>query len=390
MTMFKKYLPLVIIGSVAVMIGMAAVVSLRTEGLNLPTSGSRPMPKLGTPMPLTELTLPGELPEVTSSGLPILSQGMPEFVGITQWLSSEPLHEAELRGKVVLIDFWTYSCINCIRTLPYITSWDEKYRDKGLVIVGVHTPEFDFEKKESNVRQALARHDIKYPVALDNDFATWNAYDNHYWPAKYLFDAKGRLRAFHFGEGEYAKTERDIQALLAEAGMEAELAVTEMPAVVDFKQVGTPETYLGYGRMEHLGSPEPVRRDAAQDYSVAAAPKLNEFYFGGQWQVGEERAEALASGSRIVYRYRASNVNLVMGANGGGAASVRAEVKLDGATVPMKFRGRDVFEQEGKTYVNVGEDRLYDLIDAKGDYGTHLFEIIFDGPGVKAYAFTFG
>lgn len=323
------------------------------------------------------------------SGLPVLSNGMPEFAGIATWLNGEPLAQSALRGKVVLVDFWTYSCINCIRTLPYITAWDQKYRDQGLVIVGVHTPEFAFEKVESNVRQAMERHGIAYPVALDNDYRTWRNYDNHYWPAKYLFDAQGRLRYAHFGEGEYDVTEANIQALLREAGLvegPADGMVTFDPAV-SFSQVRTPETYLGYERMELLGSPEPVRHDAAQTYSVAKEPAFNRFYLDGTWRVEGERAVLEGTRGSIVYRYEASAANLVMGAP---AAPVRVEVLLDGAPVPVAMRGADVVEIDGRTYATIDAERLYSLIDARLRYGRHLLELRFEAPGVEAYAFTFG
>jgi len=320
--------------------------------------------------------------------LPVLADAMPEFAGIEAWLNSDPLTAAKLKGKVVLIDFWTYSCINCIRTLPYVTSWHEKYKDKGFTVVGVHTPEFAFEKEEKNVRDAIKRHDITYPVALDNDYATWNAYDNHYWPAHYLFDAQGRLRYVHFGEGKYDETERNIQALLKEAGQDAEMAVTEAVETPDFNKVASPETYLGYGRMQYLGSVEEVARNAAGTYSVAKNPELNRFYFGGTWKVEEERAIP-SKDAKLVYRYSASTANLVM--SGADGPALRVDVTLDGKPVPDAFRGEDLnVDEAGKTYLLVKEERLYEITDGHGTYGQHVLELSFPEPGTSAYAFTFG
>ena len=305
--------------------------------------------------------------------LPVLAEQMPEFAGIAEWLNGDPVRQSDLRGKVVLIDFWTYSCINCIRTLPYVTSWHEKYKDKGFMVIGIHTPEFAFEKNPDNVRREIKRFGIGYPVPLDNDYRTWNNFNNHYWPAKYLFDARGRLRYAHFGEGEYDVTERHIQALLKEAGVEAEMAVTEMSAAVDFSKIGTPETYLGYGRMEYLGSPEEVLPDRTQTYSAAPDPKLNRLYFSGDWTVERERAVPAKPGAKIIYRYRASKANLVMGSIDGRSAAVR--VMID---------GRSAGE------LAVGEERLYELFDDGGTYGEHLLELIFEDVNVAVYAFTFG
>jgi thiol-disulfide isomerase/thioredoxin len=321
--------------------------------------------------------------------LPVLAEAMPEFRGIAAWLNSGPLTTADLKGKVVLIDFWTYSCINCIRTLPYVTSWHEKYKDKGFTVIGVHTPEFAFEKEEPNVREAIARHRITYPVPLDNGYETWDAYANRYWPAKYLFDAQGRLRYTHFGEGNYDLTERHIQELLEEAGMEGTVPLGTVPkgtVPVEFGRIGTPETYLGYRRMEFLGSPEPVAPNKPSTYTAAEEPLRNRFYFSGTWTVEEERAVS-GEGARILYRYSAANANLVMAAEG----AKRVQVLLDGKPVPEDMRGADVsVGADGTTYVEVEQEKLYDLIAAPGRYEEHLLELRFLDPGTAAYAFTFG
>lgn len=322
------------------------------------------------------------------SSLPVLTQAMPEFTGIEAWLNSGALTAEELKGKVVLIDFWTYSCINCIRTLPYVTAWHEKYKEKGFSVIGVHTPEFAFEKEEDNVREAIERHGIGYPVALDNDYATWDNYSNQYWPAHYLFDAHGRLRFVHFGEGRYDETERNIQALLKEAGRDAEMAVTEAGREVDFAKIGTPETYLGYARMERLGSPEAVVRDGETVYTAPEELSQGKFYLSGAWRVEAERSVAGAN-ARILYRFNASNANLVIAPPAGKRA--RVEVLLDNAPVPEGYRGADVtLGPDGKTYATIDEETLYELIYSPGKYERHLLEIRFPDAGTSAYAFTFG
>ncbi|HTK59858.1 MAG TPA: thioredoxin family protein [Candidatus Baltobacteraceae bacterium] len=344
----------------ATMLLIAAwVVSMRTKDI-----GSLASNPLGSPF--------GHVASDGSS-LPVLAQAMPEFAGIETWLNSEPLTAASLKGKVVLVDFWTYSCINCIRTLPYVTSWHEKYKEKGFTVIGVHTPEFAFEKEPENVRAAVARHGITYPVPLDNDYGTWNAYSNQYWPAHYLFDAQGRLRYVHFGEGKYDETERNIQALLEEAGQEAAMAVTSVPDKTDFAKIGSPETYLGYARMGGTGSPEPVRRDEVQFYTAPEPHALNRFQFSGAWRVEEERAVAAGDTSAIFYRYDASNVNLVLSPPEDRAGRVR--VFIDG-------------QDQGE--ITIDGERLYELHSTPGAYGEHLLELRFLTPGTAAYAFTFG
>ncbi len=323
----------------------------------------------------------------SKEALPVLADAMPPFAGINAWLNSDALTPESLKGKVVLIDFWTYSCINCIRTLPYVTSWYEKYKDKGFVVVGVHTPEFAFEKVLGNVRDALKRNGIDYPVALDNDYGTWNNYGNQYWPAHYLFDASGKLRETHFGEGAYDETEHDIQLLLAEAGKHADVPVTQVPTAIDFQKIGSPETYVGYKRQEYFGSPERVVRDADGRYSVPDPLRPNMFALDGTWNIQSEKGVLSRAGGAVVYDFNASNANLVMG---GGGKTVRAEVTLDGKPVPSGMRGGDVIEDGGKTYVDVSGQRLYSLIDTRGQYGTHILRLQFSDAGVECYAFTFG
>lgn len=360
-----------------VMLFLAAwAVSTRTRGL-----GNLVSDPLGSPFgPVAS----------DGSSLPVLAQAMPEFTDIEAWLNSEPLTAAGLKGKVVLIDFWTYSCINCIRTLPYVTSWHEKYKDKGFTVVGVHTPEFAFEKKEANVATAMVRHGITYPVALDNAYGTWNAYSNRYWPAHYLFDAKGRLRHYQFGEGEYEEMERNIQDLLKEAGREADMAVTEAVDLPEFSRIGSRETYLGYGRMELLASPEPVRRDAVAAYTAPPPYDRNVFYFSGDWRVEEERSLP-AKDAKLYYRYASAVANLVLSSEDPGGPALRVVVTLDGEPVPEGLRGADLnVGEDGTTYLLVQEPKLYEIVDAGSAYEEHLLELSFPEPGTAAYAFTFG
>lgn len=368
-----------VFGGIAALVLMAWVVSIRMEGKVMPTARDSRTP--GIIADLTKAT--------AGSGLPFLAAKMPPFDGVSAWLNSAPLTPERLKGKVVLVDFWTYSCINCIRTLPYVTSWYGKYKDKGLVIVGVHTPEFAFEKSEKNVTGATRRLGIEYPVALDNDYATWNNYENKYWPAKYLFDAEGRLRYTHFGEGDYDVTEGHIQDLLAEAGTEAKVPVTDMPTTTDFSQIGSPEIYIGYERQEFLGSEQRVLRDRPQDYTAAVSPARNLLYLEGKWQVEAERAVLVSAPGDIVFRYLATNANLVLGPGSSGGKK-RAIVTVDGAPVPKAMRGADVTDEGGYTMVTIDEERLYSLVDGRGEYEEHTLRIRFLDEGVEAYAFTFG
>ncbi len=311
---------------------------------------------------------------VPARGTPVAADGgglgdggpAPEFAGIEGWINSDPLTLEGLRGKVVLIDFWTYSCINCLRTLPYIKQWDETYRDKGLVIVGVHTPEFAFERERSNVEGAVERLGLEYPVALDPDFGTWTAWNNRYWPAKYIVDRFGRVRFAHFGEGEYEKTEEVIRTLLAEPDLPA-LVSSDVDAEAP-GDVQTPETYLGAQRIEgYYGSPITANRQT--EYTFAATLPQNGVSYAGSWTVQAERIVA-GPDARLQLRYWASNANLVLGTDGKPGT---VEVLLDGKPV--------------KT-VTVKDDDLYRLTDLP-TAGEHLLELRFS-PGVEAYAFTFG
>lgn len=307
----------------------------------------------------------------------------PEFADIAHWLNTDvALTMKDLRGKVVLIDFWTYSCINCIRTLPYVTSWYEKYKNQGLVVIGVHTPEFEFEKKASNVADALARYKINYPVAQDNNYGTWQAYNNRYWPAHYLVDAEGDVRQYHFGEGNYEETERAIQALLEEAGKKVENnALTNIAAETPGRNQ-TPETYLGSARMEHFVSSERVTGEEQVFTAPENVPK-DSFAYVGTWRVESERAKALGD-AKLGLHFKGGKVFLVM-APSEKAGAGRVRVMLDGKSVGSDLAGVDVVNGA----VTVDKDRLYELLDLKNTAGEHTLELYFETPGTFVYAFTF-
>lgn len=305
----------------------------------------------------------------------------PEFTGIMNWLNiDQPLTMEGLRGKVVLVDFWTYSCINCIRTFPYLTSWYEKYKDQGLVIVGVHTPEFEFEKKTANVADALKRHGITYPVAQDNSYGTWQAYNNRYWPAHYLIDAEGNVREYHFGEGNYEETERAIQELLREAGQTVSGGTVEVQAETAGRQQ-TRETYLGSARLERFASPERVT-GAAQVFTTPETLKLNTLAYRGEWRVESERAVA-GRDAGLMLHFQGKKVFLVMAPEVSGTKGT-VTVFLDGQPIEAGMAGKDV--EAGA--VTVDEDRLYELVNVGATPGEHTLELRFES-GVTAYAFTF-
>ena len=315
----------------------------------------------------------------------------PTLDGATGWLNGDPLVAADLRGKVVLVDFWTYSCINCLRTLPWVKAWQARYRDQGLVVVGVHTPEFAFERLEANVQRAVRRLGIDYPVALDNRFAIWRAFANQYWPAHYLIDARGRLRYWHFGEGNTAETERTIQQLLQEAGAArvarglADPRADGVQLAADMDAVLSHETYLGYERAEHFASTPAAVHDQAVTYTPPPTPALNAWGLDGRWTIGPERATLVADSGRIVFRFQARDLHLVLGPGPDGKP-VHFRVQLDGAA-PADAHGMD--SAADGTGV-IAEERLYQLVRQRGDAAERTFSIEFLDPGVSAYAFTFG
>jgi cytochrome c biogenesis protein CcdA/thiol-disulfide isomerase/thioredoxin len=328
------------------------------------------------PAPVRELRVEGRFPSLT---------------GATEWINSAPLSPEGLRGKVVLVDFWTYSCINCLRTLPYLKAWAEKYEDAGLVVLGVHTPEFAFEKQSSNVRRATKDLGIGFPVAIDNDFSVWRAFRNRAWPAFYFIDAQGRIRHHQFGEDQYAEAEQVIQQLLAEAGhtdvarglvspqgQGAQAAPAPSPAL-------SGETYLGWERTRGFASPGGIANDRASAYRTADALRVNQWALAGHWTVGRERAVLDQAGGRITYRFHARDLHLVLGPAAGGKP-VRFKVLIDGKP-PLADHGFDTDAQGNGT---IDAQRLYQLVRQKADTKDRLFEIEFLDPGAQAYAFTFG
>ncbi|GGY86105.1 thioredoxin family protein [Pseudoduganella plicata] len=314
----------------------------------------------------------------------------PGFDGAVTWLNSAPLTAQSLRGKVVLVDFWTYSCINCIRTLPYVRAWADKYRGQGLTVVGVHTPEFRFEQDLTNVTAALERFGIDFPVAVDSNRRIWDAWGNNAWPAYYLVDATGKVRYRQVGEGGYDRLEQQIQALLAEAHGKPLAADLVKPATVaeqaapDLNRLRSGETYIGYRQASGLRSPERVRPDAPQQYTVGTLG-LNQWGLSGSWTVGAEAAVAQQAGSGIAHRFGARDLHLVMGAGAPGR-KVRIQVTLDGRA-PGADHGADI-DADGKGVVT--GTRLYQLIRQSGSVDERRFEIRFLDKGAAVYAFTFG
>ena len=315
---------------------------------------------------------------------------LPSLSGAVEWLNSPPLTAESLKGRVVLVDFWTYSCINCLRSIPYVRAWAEKYKDQGLVVIGVHAPEFPFEKNFDNVKNAVAKLKIDYPVAIDNDYAIWRAFNNEYWPADYLIDAEGRIRHHYFGEGDYAESEKVIQQLLAEAGKGnlpakvVSVSATGAEAASDEADVKSPETYIGYTRAENFASPGGAVSDAAHDYSVADL-KLNDWGLAGAWTVGGQYATLDKKDGAISYRFHARDLHLVLGPGADGAP-VHFRVTIDGAA-PGESHGADV-DANGEGVVT--ENRLYQLVRQTGPIVDRTFTIEFLDPDVQAYAFTFG
>jgi len=316
---------------------------------------------------------------------------LPSLGGAVAWLNSPALTPQALRGKVVLIDFWTYSCINCLRALPYVKSWYDRYRGQGLVVIGVHAPEFAFEKDPDNVKRAVRELGINYPVALDSNYAIWQAFHNQYWPAHYFIDAQGQIRGHHFGEGDYAGSEELLRQLLTEAGA-GQLAAAGAPVqgvgvekAADEAAVESPETYIGYERAANFASPGGQLPDAPGSYSAPATLQLNQWALSGPWRVEGERAVATAAHGGIVFRFRARDLHLVLG-TADGAHPVRFRVTLDGAA-PDADHGVDVQPDGSGT---VRGQRLYQLLRLSHPDAEHTFAIEFLDPGVQAYSFTFG
>jgi thiol-disulfide isomerase/thioredoxin len=330
------------------------------------------------------------LRDAVSTRLPVEGR-LPGFDGATGWLNSGPLEDADLRGKVVLVDFWTYTCINWLRTLSYVRTWADKYDDQGLVVVGVHTPEFPFERDVENVRWAARDMNVAYPIALDSDYAIWSAFANRYWPAVYIADAEGRIRHHQFGEGGYEECERIIQRLLREGGRDAvaddlvDVAADGLEAQADWTNLKSPETYLGYGLASNFASPGGAELNEPRTYVAPDRLKLNGWSLSGDWTVGDRASALTRAGGRIAYRFHARDVHLVMGPPGRDA-SVPFRVLIDGEP-PGDAHGLDVDEGGHGT---VAQQRLYQLVRQRGSIADRRFEITFLEPGVEAYVFTFG
>jgi thiol-disulfide isomerase/thioredoxin len=353
----------------AIFVGVAVVVSIETLA-----QGNSAMRQ--TMHPMVRLANEGKMPSLDSA---------------TEWLNSPPLTTAGLRGKVVVVDFWTYTCINWLRTLPYVRAWAEKYKDQGLVVIGVHSPEFVFEQSLENVRRAAKAMKVDYPIAVDSQHAVWNAFSNQYWPALYFIDAKGRIRHHQFGEGEYEQSEVVIQQLLAEAGLggigrdlvSVEGRGAEAPA--DWGSLNSPENYVGYDRTQNFSSPGGAKLGKRRTYAVPSPLKLNQWALSGDWTVEKQATVLHTANGRIVYRFHARDLHLVMGPAAPGTP-VRFRVLIDGQP-PAAAHGSDVDDQGNGT---VTEQRLYQLIRQPRPITDRQFEIEFLDPGVEAFAFTFG
>ena len=317
----------------------------------------------------------------TNSNLFNANSPAPDFVGINHWLNTDkPLTLKDLKGKVVLVDFWTYTCINCIRTLPHVTSWYDKYNKDGFVVIGVHTPEFQFEHETANVQQAIKMYNIHYPVAQDNDYATWQNYNNEYWPAEYLIDANGTIRRVHFGEGEYDQMELAIQTLLKEAGKKITSQLDTMPDTTPKESI-SPETYLNSQRMQYY-YPSGNTGNVSQNFELQN-PVLNSFSLGGMWTITDEQATA-GNNAVLSYNFIGNKVFLVLRPPSSGKGTIK--VILDGKVVDQTNAGSDV--QNGTVIIDT--DRLYNLIDLHNKAGQHLLRLEFQTPGTSAFAFTFG
>jgi thiol-disulfide isomerase/thioredoxin len=309
---------------------------------------------------------------------------MPSLDGATGWLNSEPLSPAELGGHVVLVNFWTLTCINWLRQEPHVRAWSQAYRDDGLVVIGAHTPEFSFEHEIELVRNATVERGIDYPVAVDNDYAIWRAFENNYWPALYFVDPDGVIRDQHFGEGRYEQSERVIQRLLGVEREPVSVEGTGVEAEADWEHLRTPETYVGYGRGENFASPGGVGFDERRTYELPAGLSLNHWALVGEWTIGREAAVLGRAGGSIAYRFHARDAHLVL--IGGAREPIRFRVLLDGEA-PHTSHGADV-DEEGNGLLRDG--RLYQLVRQDDAVRERTLEVTFLEPGAEAYVFTFG
>ena len=315
----------------------------------------------------------------------------PDFAGIERWLNSEPLKIGQLKGKVILVDFWTYTCINCIRTLPYLKEWDKKYRDKGLMIVGIHTPEFEFEKKYENVLKAVNEYQLKYPVAQDNNYATLQAYQNRYWPHKFLIDIDGYIRYDHIGEGAYDETEKMIQQLLNERmgrlnkknGINE--SITKPSEIPEFQKIGTPEIYFGYQFDRGNLGYENIPPDATVDFRIPTKAFKNFVYLSGKWKYNADNMELISDDGEIFLIFEARKVNIVAGSE--NASDVN--VYLDNEKLNAGNKGDYIILKDNSSMAKANEFKLYNVVSAE-DYGTHAISMVVEGRGFRIYTFTFG
>jgi thiol-disulfide isomerase/thioredoxin len=359
--------------------------SINRRGFLGAVAGAIAATQLGTSAPVH-----AQAARTGPGGLPMEGE-MPSLAGATAWINASPLTPAGLRGKVVLVEFWTYTCINWLRAHPYVRAWAAKYRDQGLLVLGVHTPEFPFEKDIENVRRAVQDMTIHYPIAVDSEYAIWRAFKNHYWPAFYFVDAQGRIRHHQFGEGAYEQSEMIIQRLLADAGsggIDRELASVNgqgAEASADWANLRSPENYVGYERTENFSSPGGAVLDRSRSYEAPARLNLNHWALAGDWTMERGLAALNAADGRIAYRFHARDLHLVMGSSS-ATRPVRFRVRIDSAA-PGPNHGSDV-DAEGVG--SVREPRLYQLVRQSGEIADRTFEIEFLDAGVRAYAFTFG
>jgi len=328
----------------------------------------------------------------TGSASALKSEGrMPSIESASGWLNSPPLTDADLRGKVVLVEFWTYSCINWRRQLPYVRAWAEKYKDKGLVVIGVHTPEFDFEKDIGHVRQGVKDTQVDFPVAIDSEYSIWNAFANRYWPALYFVDAKGNIRHHQFGEGDYERSERVIQELLSEAGssdFDRSLVSVDPPgaeAEADWNDLYSGENYVGYDRTQGFASPGGAQLDKAHVYELPSVLRLNDWALSGNWTFGRQPTTLNAAGGIVRYRFHARDLHIVMGP-GASVTPIRFRVSIDGQP-PGEAHGVDVDDQGNGA---ITEPRMYQLIRLTGPVSDRTFEIEFFDSGAQIFSFTFG
>jgi len=354
---------------------LAAIIVSATAAVTLASAADKSVVQQMTPEAV-ELPIEGELPSLR---------------GATLWLNAQPLTTAGLRGKVVVVEFWTYTCINWLRTLPYVRAWAEKYKEQGLVVIGVHTPEFSFERNIDNVRRAAKELRVDYPIAVDSDYAIWRVFNNEYWPALYFVDAQGRIRHHQYGEGDYERSEKVIQQLLAEAGaagISQELVAVDSrgaEAAADWSDLRSPENYVGYERTENFASPGGPVRNKSQVYAVPAELMLDHWALSGDWTMGKEALVLNKANGHIAYRFHSRDLHLVMGPAAPGK-SVRFRVLIDGHP-PRDAHGIDI-DNEG--YGTISDQRLYQLIRQPKPIVDRQFDIEFLDPGIAAFAFTFG